>query len=61
MVDHGPMVADAAPDWKVSTLLAYAGDDRLLNTEGSRKFAANAPAKVVTAHRYDHLWREIFN
>jgi alpha-beta hydrolase superfamily lysophospholipase len=61
IVDHGPMVADAAPNWNVPTLLAYAGDDRLLNTEGSRKFAANAPARLVTVHRYDHLWHDIFN
>ena len=43
------------------TLLLYAGDDRLVNPDGSRRFAAAAPANVVSAHRFDRLYHEIFN
>ena len=43
------------------TLLLYAGDDRLVNPEGSRRFAAAAPASIVESHGFDALWHEIFN
>jgi alpha-beta hydrolase superfamily lysophospholipase len=39
----------------------YAGDDRLLNPQGSRNFAAAAPKSVVTAVCFDDLYHEIFN
>jgi alpha-beta hydrolase superfamily lysophospholipase len=50
-----------ASQWKVPTLLMYAGDDRLLNPQGSRTFAANAPKNVVTSVCFDDLYHEIFN
>ena len=50
-----------AGQWTVPTLLMYAGDDRLLNPQGSRSFAANAPKKVVTAVCFEDLYHEIFN
>ena len=47
--------------WTVPTLLIYAGQDRLVNPEGSRAFAAHAPASVLTSLCFDDLYHEIFN
>ena len=61
IAEAGPAVLASAPHWRVPTLLLYAGDDRLVNPDGSRRFAAAAPANVVSAHRFDRLYHEIFN
>ena len=50
-----------ADHWKVPTLLMYAGDDRLVNPQGSRDFANAAPKEVVTTVCFDALYHEIFN
>ncbi len=64
----GRFIADAAAatvasagDWKVPTLLLYAGADRLVNPAGSRAFAAAAPASVVTAMCFDGMFHELFH
>ncbi len=57
----GPATVALAPQWKVPTLLMYAGDDRLVAPQGSRDFAAAAPATVVTTHCFEGLYHEIFN
>ena len=57
----GPEVLAKAPSWTVPTLLLYAGDDRLLNPDGSRRFAAAAPASRVRAICFESLYHEIFN
>ncbi len=57
----GPQTLALAAQWTVPTLLLYAGDDRLLNAEGSRAFAAAAPKNVVTSQCFDGLYHEIFN
>ena len=54
-------VFSSAPSWPVQTLLLYAGDDRWVNPEGSRRFAAAAPAGMVTTVCFDALYHEIFN
>lgn len=61
IADAGPATLALAPQWKVPTLLMYAGDDRLLNPQGSRDFAAAAPKNVVTSRCFDQLYHEIFN
>jgi len=61
IADAGPKTVALAGQWKVPTLLMYAGDDRLLNPQGSRDFAAAAPKEVVTAVCFDTLYHEIFN
>jgi alpha-beta hydrolase superfamily lysophospholipase len=61
IADAGPATLALAPQWKVPTLLMYAGDDRLLNPQGSRDFAAAAPKDVVTSQCFDQLYHEIFN
>ncbi len=57
----GLEVLAVAPKWTVPTLLLYAGDDRLLNPEGSRRFAVSAPAGTVRAVCFESLYHEIFN
>jgi alpha-beta hydrolase superfamily lysophospholipase len=50
-----------ATQWRVPTLLLYAGDDHLVSPAGSRNFAAAAPAGVVTSHCFEGAYHEIFN
>lgn len=64
----GRFIADAAAatvasasTWTVPTLLLYAGDDRIVNSAGSRAFAAVAPANVVTTVPFDGMYHELFN
>ena len=57
----GPATVALAPQWKVPTLLMYAGEDKLVQPQGSRDFAAAAPAEVVTTHCFEGLYHEIFN
>lgn len=61
IAEAGPHTVALAPQWTVPTLLMYAGDDRLLNPQGSRNFAAAAPKDVVTSVCFDQLYHEIFN
>jgi alpha-beta hydrolase superfamily lysophospholipase len=61
IADAGPQTVALAAKWTVPTLLLYAGDDRLLNPQGSRDFAAAAPKDVVTTQCFDTLYHEIFN
>lgn len=53
-------VAQAA-HWQVPTLLLYAGDDRLVNPAGSRRFAQAAPAALVQSQCFEDLYHELFN
>ena len=57
----GPATVALASQWKVPTLLMYAGDDRLVQPQGSRDFAAAAPKALVTTHCFEGLYHEIFN
>lgn len=57
----GPAVIAAAPKWKIPTLLMYAGQDKLVNPEGSRRFAEAAPREVVQTRCFATLYHEIFN
>jgi alpha-beta hydrolase superfamily lysophospholipase len=62
LADEGAVVQAAAPQWKVPTLLLYAGDDHLVKPAGSRAFAAAAaPTGLVEAHCFEALYHEIFN
>lgn len=61
IAEAGPATVAQAPQWKVPTLLMYAGDDRLLNAQGSRDFAQAAPKAVVTTECFDAMYHEIFN
>jgi len=57
----GQAVLAQAAIWTVPTLLLYAGSDRLVNPEGSRRFAQAAPTDVVHSLCFDALYHEIFN
>jgi alpha-beta hydrolase superfamily lysophospholipase len=53
-------VADA-PAWSTPSLLLYAGTDRLVDPQGSARFAAQAPAAFVQAQAFEAMYHEIFN
>lgn len=57
----GPEVLAHAPQWRVPTLLMYAGRDGLVNPQGSRRFAQRAPIGVVQAQCLEESFHEIFN
>ena len=67
IADAGPAVIAAAAKWRVPTLVLYAGADRLVSPEGSRRFieAASMSRKVapgiVTGKRFEEMYHEIFN
>jgi alpha-beta hydrolase superfamily lysophospholipase len=46
---------------KVPALLLVAGDDRLVDAEGSRRFHAALPARMARMHLYDGFYHELFN
>jgi alpha-beta hydrolase superfamily lysophospholipase len=50
-----------AADWKVPSLLIYAGQDRLVHPDANAAFAARAPASVVHSHCFAPMYHEIFN
>jgi len=59
--DEAALVHSRAPQWRVPTLLLYAGDDHVVDPAGSEAFATAAPRGVVEAHCFDHLYHEIFH
>ena len=61
ITDGGPGVIARAREWKVPTLLMYAGADQLVDPAGSRAFAAAAPADIVMSVCFPDLFHEIFN
>lgn len=61
IADAGPQVLAHAAQWTVPTLLMYGGQDKLVDPRGSRAFAADAPAHVVTSRCFDGMYHEIFN
>lgn len=61
IADGGPATLALAANWRVPTLLLYAGADELVNPAGSQAFVAAAPPGVVSAHCFASLYHEIFN
>jgi alpha-beta hydrolase superfamily lysophospholipase len=59
--DEGPAVVAKATQWQVPTLLLYAGEDQVVDPQGSRAFAAAAPAAMVKARCFNGYYHEIFN
>ena len=62
----GPATVAAAADWRVPTFLLYAGADHLVNSAGSRAFAAAAASPRVrpgtlSVQGFESLYHEIFN
>jgi alpha-beta hydrolase superfamily lysophospholipase len=61
IVDAGELVRARAAQWKLPTLLLYAGSDRCVAPRGSETFVAAAPKAVVESQAYAPLYHEIFN
>jgi alpha-beta hydrolase superfamily lysophospholipase len=61
IADGGPATVAAAAQWKVPTLLMWAGSDRLVNPAGSHAFAAAAPSAQVQSRCFEPLYHELFN
>jgi alpha-beta hydrolase superfamily lysophospholipase len=61
IISAGDRVISAAAHWSKATLLVYAGADQIVNPGGAAAFAAQAPSDLVTTHRFDSLYHEIFN
>jgi alpha-beta hydrolase superfamily lysophospholipase len=61
IADAGPWVVSRAGQWKVPTLLMYAGADQLVNPAGSRAFAAAVPRELLTVECFEESFHEIFN
>ena len=61
IADGGPATVASAAQWKVPTLLMWAGSDRLVNPAGSRAFAAAAPSAAVQSRCFEPLYHELFN
>lgn len=57
----GEATLAAAPAWSVPTLLLFAGTDRLVNPDGSRRFAKVAPQDVLTSQCFENLYHEVLN
>jgi alpha-beta hydrolase superfamily lysophospholipase len=61
IVDGGRYVRERAAQWRIPTLLLWAGSDRCVAAAGSEAFAAAAPPQIVSHKRYPALAHEIFN
>ncbi|MEP7102203.1 MAG: lysophospholipase [Burkholderiales bacterium] len=61
IVDGGEFVRAQAAQWRVPTLLLYAGSDRCVAPAGSVAFAAAAPKSAVATQAFPPLFHEIFN
>lgn len=61
IAEGGPEVLAHAPQWRVPTLLMYAGMDGLVNPQGSRSFVQRAPVGMVQSRCLEASYHEIFN
>ncbi len=61
ILDAGACARRDAAKLDVPVLLLVAGDDKLVDPEGSREFAAALPPGRGTLHWYAPLWHEVFN
>jgi len=61
IVDGGEWVRGLAAQWKLPTLLLYAGSDRCVSPAGSAAFADAAPKSLLRTQAFPALFHEIFN
>ncbi len=52
---------DHAPQLKIPVLMIVAGDDHLVDPEGSQRFFVRLPEETAQAYFYDGFYHEIFN
>jgi alpha-beta hydrolase superfamily lysophospholipase len=57
----GAQIVAQSAHWITPALLLYAGNDRLLNPQGSRTFAQLAPDHLVTAVCFEKMYHDVFN
>lgn len=61
MLDAMAFCQANAATMTIPVLMLVAGDDALVDPEGSRAFYPKLPPKLVTWHCYDEMYHEIFN
>jgi len=61
IVDSGDMVRERLANWRVPTLLMWAGADRCVAPSGSAHFAQATPGATVASREFPTLFHEIFN
>ncbi|SFB32166.1 Lysophospholipase, alpha-beta hydrolase superfamily [Collimonas sp. OK607] len=61
MLLAGKFALDQAHTLAIPTLLVIAGDDRIIDPDGSRRFFAALPPAIATLRDYDGMYHEIFN
>ncbi|WP_051303564.1 alpha/beta hydrolase [Comamonas composti] len=61
LAEGGAQVQSRARHWCVPSLLLWAGEDRLVDPEGSRLFAAHAPADQLQSQCFGGAYHELFN
>lgn len=61
MLAAGEEVHRCAPQWRLPTLLMFAGADRCVAPAGSTAFAAAASTAPLAVHEFAPLFHEIFN
>lgn len=61
MIQNGAWCLKHASDLHVKTLLIHGNADEFTAVEGSRQFAASAPAQLITFKEWDSLYHEMHN
>ena len=61
IVQEGIKAVQQAEHWQVPSLLLYAGQDKLVNPQGSAEFSKRASAEVLQSHCFNVMYHEIFN
>ena len=61
MLLAGKLALSQAHTLAIPTLLVIAGDDRIIDPDGSRRFFAALPPAIATLRDYDGMYHEIFN
>ena len=59
--DEGAKAVQDAVQWRTPSLLLYAGQDRLVNPQGSVDFAAAASPQFLQTQCFNVMYHEIFN
>lgn len=61
IIAEGEKAVQEAPQWDTLALLIYAGQDHLVNPQGSADFAKAAPEHLLQSQCFNVMYHEIFN
>ncbi|QXL83968.1 alpha/beta hydrolase [Comamonas sp. NLF-1-9] len=61
IISTGAGVLATARRWPLPTLLMWGSGDRMIDPEGCRQLAQQAPAAMLQAREFEGLYHEIFN